>query len=101
MSVNVIKMTDEDIVYHVEVFLMLYIGKIDIIKNGRSDKLANNIFNANYEDILTKGLKVFLKGPLRDPRFRKKFNEYFESHEFETIRVLGSQWLSEILVWED
>jgi hypothetical protein len=101
MGINVIKMTDEDIIYHVEVFLLFYLGKVDIVKNGKSDKLANGIFNANYKDILEKSLKVFLKEPLKDPRFRKKFNEYFENHELEVVRIHGSLWLSEILVWED
>ncbi len=44
MITHVIKMTDEDIIYQVEVFLMFYLGKINIYKDGKTDELANYFF---------------------------------------------------------
>lgn len=93
-------MTDEDIIYQVEIFLIFYLGKINIYKNGKTDELANHFFNANYKNILEENLRVFLREPLKDPRFRKKFNEYFKNHKLDAIKNFGFQWLSEILVWE-
>jgi len=101
MAEIMIKMSDEEVIYHTEVFIILYLSEVNIINSGRPDKLANNLFNANFREILAENLRAFLREPLKDPRFRKKFNEYFENHELESVRIRASLWLSDILVWED
>ncbi|MBI3671523.1 hypothetical protein HY249_01875, partial [Candidatus Azambacteria bacterium] len=72
-----------------------------IDRNNPFGLLATIMFYSGLDEGLKDTLKSLLKDPLKDSRFRATFNDYFKNHEISQIRIAGTKWLSEVLVWEE
>ena len=61
---------------------------------------ATLVCTNGIHEMQREALRNLLRLSLQDPRFRKKFNDYFSTHPLDDVRTAGQEWLREILVWE-
>lgn len=99
-EVHTISITDEEIVFQVELMCWIYLNAQ--VKNCAALMEGSiDVFNGGLVERLEISLRNLLREPLRNPVFRKEFNQYFVSHASAAFRNVAVPWMDEVLVWEE
>lgn len=92
---------EDQILFFAEVIALMYCAIMT-----RSIKTALRLeevpfFPLLLEKPLRENLRALLREPLRDPHFRRSFNEYFSTHEHADVRDAAWDWMQDALVWDE
>ena len=97
MSTHTIVLEDEQLILLVEL-LAVNANNISLFEEGLSLPMRQYAHLLKKEFVTT--LRTLLQESLKDPRFRRAFNDHFEHHPIQSMRERAWPWISENLVWE-
>lgn len=90
------ELEEGDLIFIAEIMVITHL-KMNLVTPSLTVTL---ICSNGIAEMQKEALRNLLRLSLQDPRFRKKFNDYFSTHPLDDVRTDGQEWLREILVWE-
>lgn len=96
MHINV---SEDEVLFLVELLILAHLaslaGKL-YSQPGTPQAFINEQFGA----MACEPLRSLLREPLKDPGFRRRFNEHFSTHPNSHFQGIGFDWLQEQLTFE-
>ena len=86
----------DNLIFIAEALAMMYVAsRITKCKEPPGSSLS--AFASLLPFLTGHNLQALLQEPLKDPCFRQTFNEHFDTHAHESVRMVGWPWLQEQL----